>query len=86
METAVVAVAAAAAGAEWQKAVEDQPELCPFPVCRNHLRLDSYRGRRCRFELGRKSYRERRMPALGYGRSSNHGCGVPEVQGQATSP
>jgi len=84
METVVVAVVvAAAAAAEWQKVVEDQPEPCPFP---NHLRLDSYMGHRCLFELGRTNYRERRMPAPECGRSSNQGCGVSEGRGQATSP
>jgi len=85
MERVVVAMVAAA-GAERQKVVEDQPEPCPFPARRNHLVLDSYKEHRCRFELGRRSYHERRMLAPAYGRSSNQGCGVPEGRGQATSP
>jgi len=82
----VVVVAVVAAGVGWQRAVEDQLGLCPFLACKDHPGLDSYREHRCRFELGRRSYRERRTPALESERGLSRDCGVSEVQARATSP
>ena len=85
MERIAVAMAAAV-GAEQQKVVGGQLEPCPFPARRNHPGLGSYKGHRCRLELGRTNYHERRMLAPEYGRNSNQYCRVFEVRGQATSP
>ena len=86
MVAVAVVVVVAAAGVGRQRLVEDQPETFPFLACGDHPELGSYGGHRCRFELERRSYHGRRMPAPGSESSSNQSCGVPEVRGRATSP
>ena len=81
----VVMVVVASADAGWQRAVEDQLELCPCPACKGRPGFDSSGVNRYRFGLGR-SCLERRRHAPGRGRNSNPGCEVSKVRVWATSP
>ena len=83
---AAAAVVVAAGGVGWRKAVGHRLEPFPFPACKVHRQFDLCREHRCRFELGKRSYRERRRPVPECESSSNQGSGAPEVRERATSP
>lgn len=69
-----------------RKVVEGQLVPCPFPACNFPRLFGLYGVHRCRFELGKKSYREKRKLAPECGSTLNRGSGVSGVEGQATSP